>query len=237
MTTDRMLTRQEASDAVTGWGWRLVLGALVTYVPAGSLAEAADIAARMTAAIGSHPGQELRLDIRDDRLILGVQSAARASVTTGEIELAHRISAFVSTLGLATDAAVSTAGSGRTPGRSAQLLEIGIDALDIAAIRPFWKAILGYGDEPGASGPEDAVADPAGQGPAIWFQQMDAPRPQRNRIHFDISVPHDEAQSRMQATLAAGGRLVYDAEAPAFWVLADPEGNEACITTWQGRDG
>ena len=26
------------------------------------------------------------------------------------------------------------------------------------------------------------------------------------------------------------------AEAPAFWVLADPEGDEACITTWQGRD-
>ena len=25
-------------------------------------------------------------------------------------------------------------------------------------------------------------------------------------------------------------------EAPAFWVLADPEGNEACICTWQGRD-
>jgi 4a-hydroxytetrahydrobiopterin dehydratase len=25
-------------------------------------------------------------------------------------------------------------------------------------------------------------------------------------------------------------------EAPAFWMLADPEGNEACITTWQGRD-
>jgi 4a-hydroxytetrahydrobiopterin dehydratase len=33
-----------------------------------------------------------------------------------------------------------------------------------------------------------------------------------------------------------GGKLVYDAEAPAFWVLADPERNEACITTWQGRD-
>jgi 4a-hydroxytetrahydrobiopterin dehydratase len=60
--------------------------------------------------------------------------------------------------------------------------------------------------------------------------------PRRNRIHLDISVPHDEAQHRIQATLAAGGRLVSDAEAPAFWVLADPEGNEACITTWQGRD-
>jgi 4a-hydroxytetrahydrobiopterin dehydratase len=65
---------------------------------------------------------------------------------------------------------------------------------------------------------------------------MDAPRPQRNRIHFDISVPHDEAPRRIEATLTAGGKLLSDAEAPAFWVLADPEGNEACITTWQGRD-
>jgi 4a-hydroxytetrahydrobiopterin dehydratase len=65
---------------------------------------------------------------------------------------------------------------------------------------------------------------------------MDAPRPQRNRIHVDVSVPHDEAPLRIEATLAAGGTVQSDAEAPAFWVLADPEGNEACITTWQGRD-
>ena len=65
---------------------------------------------------------------------------------------------------------------------------------------------------------------------------MDAPRPQRNRVHIDISVPHDQAQARLEAALAAGGRLLSDAEAPAFWVLADPEGNEACITTWQARD-
>jgi len=49
-------------------------------------------------------------------------------------------------------------------------------------------------------------------------------------------VPHDEAPLRIEATLAAGGTVRSDAEAPAFWVLADPEGNEACITTWQGRD-
>jgi 4a-hydroxytetrahydrobiopterin dehydratase len=66
---------------------------------------------------------------------------------------------------------------------------------------------------------------------------MDAPRPQRNRIHLDVSVPHDEAETRIGAALAAGGRLINDTEAPAFWVLADAEGNEACITTWQGRDG
>ena len=65
---------------------------------------------------------------------------------------------------------------------------------------------------------------------------MDASRSQRNRIHVDVSVPHDEAAHRIAAALAAGGRLLSDAEAPAFWVLADPEGNEACVTTWQGRD-
>jgi 4a-hydroxytetrahydrobiopterin dehydratase len=49
-------------------------------------------------------------------------------------------------------------------------------------------------------------------------------------------VPHDQAPARLEAALAAGGRLLSDAAAPAFWVLADPEGNEACITTWQARD-
>ena len=121
--------------------------------------------------------------------------------------------------------------------RSVQVLEIGIDALDAAAIRPFWRTVLGYVDEPGWSGPWDGLIDPLGQGPAVWFQRMDAPRPQRNRIHFDVSVPHDEAESRIGAALAAGGTLINDARAPAFWVLADAEGNEACVTTWQGRDG
>jgi 4a-hydroxytetrahydrobiopterin dehydratase len=64
---------------------------------------------------------------------------------------------------------------------------------------------------------------------------MDAPRPQRNRIHIDISVPHDEASALIQAALAADATMRYAAEAPAFWVLADAEGNEACITTWQGN--
>jgi len=50
-----------------------------------------------------------------------------------------------------------------------------------------------------------------------------------------VSVPHDVAEERVRAALAAGGRLVSDANAPAWWVLADPEGNEACVTTWQGR--
>jgi 4a-hydroxytetrahydrobiopterin dehydratase len=220
------LSRPEASDAVTGLGWRYVLGEFRTQVLTGSLPLAADVAARAAAVAGADG--HLRMDVRADRVILSLQTAAVASVTLHDVALARRISAVVSEFKLTTQ------GGGA---RSVQVVEIGIDALEAARIRPFWKAVLGYADEPGNSGPEASLADPLGQGPAIWFQQMDAPRPQRNRIHLDVAVPHDEAHQRIQATLAAGGTLTYDAEAPAFWVLADPEGNEACITTWQGRDG
>ena len=228
---DRTLRRQEASEAVTGLGWRYVLGLLRAGLPAGSLPEAADLAGRVVAACGTEADGRLRIDLRRDQVVLSLQSPATASVTPREVALARRISEVAGGLGLATDAGV-----GGTAPRSVQVIEVAIDAMDIPAVRPFWKAALGYTDEPGQTGPEDPLVDPVGQGPAIWFQQMDAPRHQRNRIHLDISVPHDEAQRRIQATLAAGGKLVYDAEAPAFWVLADPEGNEACITTWQGRD-
>ena len=118
------------------------------------------------------------------------------------------------------------------------MLEIAVDALDIAAVRPFWKAMLGYTDErPGDDDPGGGLADPAGQLPTVWFQQMDEPRPQRNRIHFDLHVAHEEAPARVQAALDAGGVLVSDAAARSFWILADREGNEVCVCTWQDRDG
>ena len=252
----RKLSRSEASDAVTRLGWRLVLGELRTEVRTGSLALAADVAARAATVAGAEG--HLRLDVRADRVLLSLQTAAAAWVTERDVELARDISTVVDETRLETVSGVGLDevdpysgvggdggggpegdidGSGGGGERSVQVIEIGIDALDAAAIRPFWRAVLGYVDEPGWSGPWDGLIDPLGQGPAVWFQRMDAPRPQRNRIHFDVSVPHDEAEPRIGAALAAGGTLINDARAPAFWVLADAEGNEACVTTWQGRDG
>lgn len=226
------LSRTAASAAVTELGWRYVLGVVRTRVQVRSLRQAAEVAGRIAAECGAEADGSLLMDVRQDRLDLTLQNLAAGSVTTDEAELARQISAVVRDLGLVTDARVGTAAV-----RSVQLLEVAIDAMDIAAIRPFWRAVLGYGDEPGRSGPQAAIVDPVGQGPAVWFQQMTEPRPQRNRIHLDVSVPHDEARHRIDVALAAGGTLVSDARAPAFWVLADAEGNEACITTWQGRDG
>jgi 4a-hydroxytetrahydrobiopterin dehydratase len=117
-----------------------------------------------------------------------------------------------------------------------QRLELAVDAVDIPAVRPFWQAVLALVDDPADPGPNGGLVDPAGKLPAVWFQQMDAPRPQRNRIHLDITVGHDEGAARVRAALDAGGRLVSDSAARAFWVLADVEGNEVCVCTWQDRD-
>ncbi|MET0494940.1 MAG: VOC family protein [Actinoplanes sp.] len=105
-----------------------------------------------------------------------------------------------------------------------------------ASAGPLVDAAASAGPLVDAAASAAPLFDPVGQGPVVWFQQMASPRPGRNRIHLDISVPHDEAPHRLRAALAAGGTLVSAERAPAFWVLADPEGNEACITTWQGRD-
>ena len=140
------------------------------------------------------------------------------TVRHDDVGAAERISALARDLGL-------TSGSS-----AAMATEVAIDAMDIAAVRPFWRAVLGYVDDG-----EDALADPDRVGPAFWFQQMDVPRTERNRVHLDVNVPHDVADERIAAALSAGGTLVSDLEAKAFWVLADPEGNEACICTWQDR--
>lgn len=225
---DERLKRQDITDTAGLLGWRLVLGELLTQVPAGSLAKAAELAHGLSAV---DSGDHLRMDIRADRLHLSLTTPEESFVTTRDLDLARILSGMITELGFSCEPTAGDAGA-----RPVQRIEIGIDALDIPAIRPFWKAILGYAGEPGRDGPGDALVDPAGQGPAVWFQQMDAPRPQRNRIHFDVAVPHDEARRRMDAALAAGGKVTFDGEAPAFWVLADPEGNEACICTWQARD-
>ncbi|GAA5195904.1 VOC family protein [Rugosimonospora acidiphila] len=229
--TTTVLRRPEAAAALDPLGWRYILGIACTGVPVRSVTQAAEVAAIAGAACGDDADGHLWVDVRADRALLHLQTLALAGVTPVDVRLAAAVNAALAARGLGTSPDVGTDAP-----RSIQVLEIAIDALDIASIRPFWKAVLGHVDEAGASGPTDALIDARRQSPAVWFQQMDAPRPQRNRIHFDISVPQDEARHRIRAALDAGGVLVSDLEAPAFWVLADAEGNEVCVTTWQGRD-
>ena len=86
------------------------------------------------------------------------------------------------------------------------------------------------------------LADEANHDPDVDLRsdgvtvQMDAPRPQRNRIHIDVYVPHDQAEARVAAALAAGGHIASDENAPEWWTLADAEGNEVDVAPWPDRD-
>jgi 4a-hydroxytetrahydrobiopterin dehydratase len=218
------LTRTEASARTEAIGWRYLLGELQTVVAVGP----ADVVPVVEAVLAA--ADHARVDVRPGRVEVSLQDPATGGVTEVEVAAATAVTAAVAGLGPGLVTSWTAAP------RSVQRLEIAIDAMDIPAIRPFWKAVLAYADEPGHHADDDPIVDPARQGPAVWFQQMDAPRPQRNRIHLDVTVSHDEAEARVAAALAAGGRLLSDARARAFWVLADAEGNEACICTWQDRD-
>lgn len=107
--------------------------------------------------------------------------------------------------------------------------ELAIDCVDADAVREFWRVGMGYVE----SRSDDSIdlVDPRGRGPKVWFQQMDPPRTERNRIHVDVYVPTADAERRVQDIIAAGGFLLTDEFAPDWWVLADVEGNELCVCT------
>src|SRR4029078_4547874 len=107
-----------------------------------------------------------------------------------DLELTRAISAIAQDQGAAPDPS------------NVETFQIAIHALSIPDLLPFGRAVLGYVDRD--DGGEDLI-DPRGRGPIIWFQRMDAPRPQRNRIHVDIWVPDDQAEARVAAALPPRG--------------------------------
>ena len=104
----------------------------------------------------------------------------------------------------------------------------------VGDVLPFWRAVLGY--EPRIDSPAEDLVDPRDRGPAFWFEAMDEPRPDGGgAIHVAVWVPIEQAEARVAAALAAGGRIVRDTFAPTWWTLADAAGNEADIATISGR--
>jgi 4a-hydroxytetrahydrobiopterin dehydratase len=113
------------------------------------------------------------------------------------------------------------------------VVEIALDTWDHAEIKPFWAAVLGLVDSPES---DRALYDPSGSQPTLWFQRTTSHDEPRQRFHLDIRVPPEIAEERIAAALEAGGVLVSDERAPRFTVLADAQGNKACVTTGLHRD-
>jgi 4a-hydroxytetrahydrobiopterin dehydratase len=223
MTTQ--LTRTAVSDAVSATGWRLILNRLETVIAVTSMTAGAHLIAQLVERSVPAGETTARFDLRPGAVLITIEPTDRR-LAEPDIDLARALSAAAADLGAETVSELA----GPTQ-LGVQGVEFAIDAMDIDAVRPFWRAAMGYVDAPDGS-----LYDPAQRGFPVWFQQMDEPRTQRNRVHFDVVVAHDVAPARLAATLTAGGTLVSDAEAPAFWIMADVEGNEVCICTWQGRD-
>ena len=217
MTATEFAARDDLPD------WRYLLGRIEASYRLGSFEASARFVSAIAAAAesaGHHPDVDVRYP---DVVHVALTTHADHAVTDRDIQLAGAVSRLAAAAGGTGERLVS------------QALEVAIDALDIDAVLPFWRAVLGYIDEESTSGTK-AIVDPMRIGPAFWFQQMDEPRPQRNRIHLDVTVAHEVAERRIEAAIAAGGHLVSDDAARAFWILADVEGNEICVCTWQDRD-
>ena len=221
--TDRISPTQfRESEGVEDW--RVLGDGANAYFRTGSFA----VGARLMQAISELPGvDDIRpdVDVRQDgvtvRMVAFIEGYG--GMLRGHVELARQISAAARKLGLTAD-----------PSAVQSLLVIP-GAPVRADVMPFWRAVLGY--EPRRDSPAEDLVDPRGRAVPFWFEQMAEPRPGGlGAIHVAVWVPYEQAEARIAAGLAAGGRMVRDEFAPSWWTLADSAGNEADISTTMGRD-
>jgi 4a-hydroxytetrahydrobiopterin dehydratase len=201
--------------------WRFFLDKLHARFVTGSFARGVELVDRIGAAADAadhHP--DVRLTYPQVEVTLWSHDVG--GVTSRDVDLAREISALAASLGLeARPAEVST-------------LELALDVPDREVVMPFWRAALGYADSPTD---HRELRDPGGANNTLWFQEAPGASGEvQQRFHFDIVVPREVAEDRVAAAVAAGGTLVSDAEAPAFWVLADAHGNKVCVCTADGRE-
>lgn len=196
--------------------WRVVGEGACAYFRTESFAAGAAFVGALVGALPDEDGAGPDVDLRPGGVLVRLITVADDyyGLTERHLEAARRVSALARDHGLTADPS------------GIRTVQVTLDALVLPAVLPFWRAVLGYENRAGSD--EDLI-DPLRRGAPFYFQRMDAPRSGRNRIHVDVWVPYDEADARIAAALAAGGRIVNDADAPSNVVLADPEGNEVCV--------
>jgi 4a-hydroxytetrahydrobiopterin dehydratase len=212
------LTSKQILDARLD-DWRKLAQALHARFLTGGFVTGLEFVTAITEAAeraNHHPDVMLTYPFVDVKLI----SHDVSRVTQRDIDLARRISEIAREQGIGAEPSVLAE------------LELALDTADLAAVGPFWAALL-TGSADSLMG--DDVVDPNGRVPSLWFQHTDAHETARQRFHIDLWVPHDVAEERISAAVAAGGRVVDDGNAPSFVVLADPEGNRACVCTFLNR--
>jgi len=224
MSTNQPITVREFLETEGLEDWRATSDGALAFYRTASFTEGVELVRAIGDAIkggGHHPD----IDIRDDGVTTRLLTVTNNhyGVTTADLDLARKISGVAREQGLKADPSVL------------QSVLIVPGAPNIAEVMPFWQAVLGYQRRPDS--PEEDLVDPHGRGPAFWFEQMEQPRSHEGgAIHLAVWMPYEQAEARIEAALAAGGHMVRDDFAPAWWTLADSAGNEADVATPKHRD-
>jgi 4a-hydroxytetrahydrobiopterin dehydratase len=192
--------------------WVILHGGPTAVFMVGSLQEAA----RLALAIAEVPGLEARtlLSAASDRLTVKLTREVWATEAR-HVEVARAISEIARQHGASADRG------------AVQEVQLAVAAKPESIDLGFWRAVLGY-----AAMADDNGIDPLGQGSTVWMQDLDSAKPLRHAMHVDVSVAREHAEARMQAAVAAGGRVVDESNAPGWWILADRAGNKVCIASW-----
>ena len=141
-------------------------------------------------------------------------------LTQLDVDLARRVTEIAADLNLDADPAAITT------------IELALDTANAARIAPVWAAVLtGSTEARGRGTVGDDVRDATGRVPILWFQDTDEHEAPRQRFHVDVWVPPEVAEQRIAAAAAVGGIVVDDSQAPSFTVIADQDGNKACVCT------
>jgi 4a-hydroxytetrahydrobiopterin dehydratase len=190
--------------------WVVLHGGATAVFRVSSLSDAAQLA-EAVANIRGLDGSAL-LTITDDRLSVRLGRGV-FRLEEHHIDLARAVSAIARTHGAVADRAC------------AQEVQVAIAAKPDMVDVDFWRAVLGYTELA-----DDNAVDPLGHGSTVWMQELNADKPLRHAMHVDVSVAREQAEARVAAALAAGGRIVDDS--PAGWILADRAGNRVCVAAW-----
>lgn len=211
------------SDAISAAGfhqasgvsdWRVTGTGPQAVFTATSLSHAAGLVAPIVAA-AERFGLRPDIDVRPEGVVVRVPYAGPEGIPAAAVDFAAAVSVAAAAQRLIPD-----------PSR-AQSIGIYVAQHSGADVRPFFTAALGYEDV----GDTDA-ADPMRRGPQLAFNPITGDSPSRGRTHFDVFVPADQARARVDAALAAGGRLADDSHAPAWWSLASPDNHGVDIASW-----
>jgi 4a-hydroxytetrahydrobiopterin dehydratase len=193
--------------------WVVLHGGATAVFRVPSLVAAAQLAEAM-ARVPGLDGSGALLTIADGRLTVRL-SRGVFRLEEQHIALARNVSAVAQAHGAVAEPT------------AAQEVQLAIAAKPDGVDVGFWRAVLGYRELA-----DDNAIDPLGHGSTVWMQELDPAKPLRHAMHVDVSVAREHVDSRLAAALAAGGRVVDDADAPAAWVLADRAGNRVCIAAW-----